>query len=129
MFTKQTCFVLGAGVSKPFKFPVGKELKQAICSPTAISSTTMEELLSISMAFDRNGHLDKGMTKYHVDTASRFIRSFSGSDMYSIDVWLEANQQDKQLLRIGKLAVAAIIIDAETRSKSSGAPVEQDWFA
>jgi hypothetical protein len=116
MFTNQTVFVLGAGVSKPFGFPVGKELKDAICLPTSPRYELMKELLTRA----NNGASN---------TVKRFMEAFHGSDMYSIDVWLEANKKEADLLQVGKCAIAAIIMDAETKAIQLGAPVEKDWFA
>lgn len=127
MFTTPTVFVLGAGISAPFGFPVGRQMKDAICNGGYLDSRGnriatlgpdhMAELIAAAMS-----NPDSSVAK-------RFIDGFRASDLYSIDAWLETNQADDFMLRAGKCAIAAVLMHDECQAVNGGADVNEDWFS
>jgi hypothetical protein len=127
MISSPTTFVLGAGVSAPFGFPVGRQMKDAICNGGYQGAKnyihTLPRDLMASLIAEATGRGDD------LRVANEFLNSFVSSDMYSVDAWLEANGGDKDILNAGKAAIAAVILHAEGVAARDGADVEQDWFA
>jgi hypothetical protein len=128
MFTTPTVFVLGAGVAAPFGFPVGRQMKDAICNGqyrtaggfdvTTLPPSEMADVISRAMG-----------DGYTPGIATEFLDAFRSADLYSVDAWLEANQADKHILKAGKSAIAAVILHAESVAKEKGADVRNDWHA
>lgn len=117
MFRINTCFVLGAGISKPFGFPVGSQMQTAICNSPHIPTTTLVDIMTRVLPSDKSA------------VANKLIEAFKRSDVYSIDNWLETNQEDTDLLTAGKYAITAVIMNAESMGLSTGGYTEGDWFA
>lgn len=113
MFVNPTVFVLGAGVSKDFGFPLGGGLIDDICKSNGGTTSRLVEILKIA---------DKSRTSLFIE---EFIYSLGHSNLHSIDAWLEGN---KKYMSLGKCAIASIIWRAEHRSLRKSADDQNDWF-
>lgn len=117
MIKEPTVFILGAGASRPYGFPSGKELRKEICF-------NFPNQYKIWLA--RNG-LDTSSDPGPYQRAREFSDTFFKSSDPSIDVWLTKN---RKFLRIGKTAIIFRILQAENLSgfrEKSDIP-EQDWY-
>ncbi len=73
MITSNTVFVLGAGASAPYKFPVGWRLREMICQATNPTSQVAKTLLALGC---------------HSEEIRHFARGFQKSNLASIDAYL-----------------------------------------
>lgn len=113
MITKPTLFVLGAGASKPYGFPVAKELKSDICDNISRGENTWKdriEHLSPSYLGKPNAQTDLLSWK----RAEQFGKDFRLSPITSIDEFLE-NRREYRL--VGKASIALSLIPNEIRRK------------
>lgn len=106
MITIPTVLILGAGASRPFGFPTGKELRRNICK----------------------GILDEGTLSNHLQQAGfmrkdliEFAKHFWNSQAISIDSFLEHNSD---FAEIGKCAIHLEIQKASLRKEID----EPDWY-
>ncbi len=102
-------FVLGAGASAPYGFPVGAELKK---------------LLIRASLTDFAGH--PVFQRVQPADYDDFSRIFEFSRTPSIDLFLTRNPQ---FALLGKLAIGHFILEAERRSFARHQVVEDDWYA
>lgn len=112
VITIRTCFVLGAGASKPYGFPLGRELKQRV-----VEITTRPRVTSPlqQLGFDRNGELGS------------FGRALAGSRLPSVDAFL-ANRLE-EFGAVGRAAIAEALIGFERRNLLSGElDPDDDWY-
>jgi hypothetical protein len=95
MITKSTVLILGAGASKPFGYPTGKELKKTIC--------------------DNLGQWEDGFFRsaVNLDAVRDFKEHLTKSPDVSVDAFLEYRPE---FLTIGKLAIASALIPLENES-------------
>ena len=118
----KTALVLGAGASRPYRFPLGKQLKDEIVSSLAPTANRAElaELTGVAT----------------VNELERFFHSLRFSGLTSVDVFLESNPQ---FLDVGKFMIARTLIPFEsveelfvpfeTPVSSSGhLPREVNWY-
>jgi hypothetical protein len=121
VFKRPTVFIVGAGASKEFNLPLGYELKEAISDLLNIGfgegledrdgdSLILRELISIAKASGQTD-LDGIVQKCW------WIRSALPGAL-SIDNFLEVHKDDKQLVKIGKIAITRAILAAERSSKA-----------
>lgn len=113
MIRARTVFVLGAGASKPYGFPVGAELVDHICNEILSNPPTA---LRKRLADRRTGR---------DDAAVAFAGALRGSRAYSIDAFLETNHR---FLAIGKAAIADVLLRAEVPERLDAVDVEEDWY-
>ena len=100
MVKRPTVFVLGAGGSAPYGFPLGGELMQGI----------QYELLRGATAF-RNDLLT---AEFHELALQQFALALKASGLYSIDEFLQWHPEHR---RLGKLAIARMLIPAERHDR------------
>ena len=93
MFKRKTVFVLGAGASLPYGYPLGAELKTQMISLPDMTAVKFVD----SCKFGREVHAD-------------FARRFRGSACSSIDEFLEVN---KDCDALGRLLIAYFIMRRE----------------
>lgn len=116
MITEDTVFVLGAGASKPYGFPLGGELVKEIYS----GFYNRVEALLAKMK-------DPELLEEISDIAKPFVSSLSRSSSNSIDLFLAGNQH---FSKIGKLAIALTILRAERESQFwPNTESDKDWYA
>lgn len=94
MLKKQTVFVLGAGASHPYGFPLGAGLSARICENAIFDQ--LEPWTS-------SGEISKS-------DIEAFVSAFKQSGMLSIDSFLERRDE---YLSLGRLAIAAILCRQE----------------
>jgi len=99
MIEKPTVFVLGAGASFPFGFPIGRALSEHI--------TTLEPGNHYFESLITDGGFSSGEITVLRD-------AFSRSGVNSIDAFLEHRTD---LMEIGKAAIARILIDFEDEAR------------
>ncbi|MDK2979982.1 MAG: hypothetical protein PWQ55_329 [Chloroflexota bacterium] len=108
MISEPTTIILGAGVSKPYGFPIGLDLRNEIIDHTLVRKDwSFWNALSI----DENLVIE-------------FVTRFRDSNIYSIDKFLENNPN---YLQVGKICIAVCIREKEdhknffrTNAKSDG---------
>jgi hypothetical protein len=107
---KRIVFVLGAGSSAVFDFPVGQTLCQQVCSYVRVSGLL--------------GRLLRDYTDFGENEIVRFCDELLMSAQPSVDAFLEHRQE---FLDLGKAAMAVILIREEISSKLWGF-VEANWM-
>jgi len=119
MFKKKTVFIVGAGASKEFGLPVGAELKNAIAYKVNIafqngydqSSGDKKIVEAIRLMLDERGQRDINP----LCQAGRIIAS-AMPQAISIDNFLHTHAEDYDLVFMGKIGIAASILEAERKS-------------
>ncbi len=115
MITKQTVFILGAGASTEYGFPLGAALVQQLIKDTSRNENLGQQLLAAQF---RGNDIDE------------FREKLKFSDSSSIDTFLEGNED--KLVEIGRAAIALTILVKEngcTESQSLvGNPPEDHWL-
>ncbi|THD42848.1 MAG: hypothetical protein E7774_14435 [Bradyrhizobium sp.] len=99
MLTKKTVFVLGAGASAPFNFPIGSALSDQIVSQLHPGNGPYNLLQQFSLFSERE--------------IVFFRETFFQSGKNSIDAFLEHRSN---FMEIGKAAIAAVLIPREQNS-------------
>ena len=130
MISSKTTFILGAGASKPYGFPLGNELVNRICSELTFD---ISKLNSISLAAGiyinqdvstinfftayRLSHLARILISlgYHPQEIDNFRKRLQLSLTPSIDTFLEIN---KDLTDIGKICISYVLLLCESQSRS-----------
>lgn len=99
MITTKTVFVLGAGASHPFGFPLGVELKQRV----------------LENYRDERGHAVHlyNTTKLRENDVSTFVDGLSRSGLSSVDAFLERRPN---FLEVGKATMGIELLYAESSS-------------
>lgn len=96
VYTEATVFVLGAGASSAYGFPLGPQLKNNIVDlPDSVLRTFLEE-----------HNIDQA-------TVESFKRDLRDGDYGTIDYFLERKKRYREL---GALCIATVIADAEAKS-------------
>lgn len=119
MIEIDTVFILGAGASKPYGYPTGKELRSFICSNFTSHFNNI-------LCNDNHTALDiKGD---YTKASIRLSKKFKDSSTPSIDLWLTRNPD---FLDVGKLAITLKIFTDEQKSKfrEDIQYPEQDWYS
>lgn len=114
MIRRRTVLILGAGASQPYRFPIGSELVDQICS----------EILD---APGRTGLITRLEDQYVASAgdAARFAEALRGARTYSIDAFLETKRRFREL---GKAAIADVLLRAEIPKWLDNADVKRDWY-
>jgi hypothetical protein len=112
VITKKSVFVLGAGASKPYGFPIGWELVEKVVGQFGKNEPNREILLQ------HGGFAE--------DLLDEFLRVLDGSGQNSVDAFLE-NQP--RFLDIGKAAMSIVLISCEkTEQLYRQRDVTQNWL-
>ncbi|TCU38757.1 hypothetical protein [Rhizobium azibense] len=119
MFEQRTVFIVGAGASREINFPTGAELTGIIANKVHIAFSNGWEPTSgdkrvigaIQHHLNQKGERD-GNPYYH---AGRAIAS-GMAQAISIDNYLHAHAEEDIITWVGKLGIAASILEAEKRS-------------
>jgi len=105
-------FVVGAGASAPYGFPVGRKLVESICeryTKTAERFRTVEE----------------GRSSSSYDGAAGFCNALRSSGRDSIDLFLSHNPGFDEH---GKTAIAAELLAYENSIPYYNVPADEDWI-
>ncbi|MBC8416161.1 MAG: hypothetical protein H8E11_07005 [Candidatus Cloacimonetes bacterium] len=113
MITEETVFILGAGASRPYGYPTGKELRYKICN------NLIEDLISDSL-------IQKKTSFY--DNIVEFTRTFAKSNNKSIDLFLTRNPNFEFF---GKFSITYYILKSEEQSNNPEELKndEFDWYS
>ena len=118
MISNGIVFILGAGASVPYGYPIGSQLRDDIC---------------LNFKKDMTGHKessggDYGPLKDLIQLVDDFVERFQNSRIRSIDKWLSLNEGYKD---IGKLAIVNAIVKRENRRQLmfEGRDKSFDWFS
>lgn len=106
MFSKPTVFVVGAGAGYDYNMPLGSGLKEKIAAKLRSGDETMVNAL-YPVFSDGPRHYFKEYTN---------TKNFIAGNMElaeSIDNFLHTHSANEKLVAIGKVAIAACILDAE----------------
>ncbi|MFL5764925.1 MAG: hypothetical protein ACJ77K_13355 [Bacteroidia bacterium] len=107
MITRETAFIIGAGGSFPYGFPLGEELvRNIIANLSTIKYTS--ELKDL---------------RFHPSTIQKFGQRLAGSNLRSIDTFLEHQSDDLKLL--GKTAIAQELIKYTAYNKDQ---ISDNWY-
>ena len=114
MIKKKTVFVLGAGASAPYGFPLGDELSDLVRQKLLGQPPALNE-------FAANVRDAGGFSRFDVDL---FAQHLGAAGRYSIDEFLVEHQQYKA---IGKIAIARLLMPYETDAAlDPHAPLDPD---
>lgn len=106
MISKPTVFILGAGASKPYGYPLGWELR--------------ERILALPDDCELFPKLDHAPNEF-----IQFKKALAESPAESIDAFLEHRDE---FTRIGKHAIAAELLKCEQRERLYDPGNEDDWY-
>ena len=112
MIERSTVLILGAGASYPYGLPLGAELRNSICKAADGHGTLAKTLR-------RFANIDIGRT---ID----FARQFKQSHVKSIDAFLAKRSEFTEL---GKLAIAAVLIEKENPEKLVNTIDTEHWYS
>jgi hypothetical protein len=103
---KKTVFILGAGASAPYGFPLGTELKQMMI--TGLNAGYINTLVQ--------NKFDKSLVRNFIDSLRR-------TDHPTIDIFLE---KKKKFREIGAFAIAYILLPLEKEKRLLD---KKDWYS
>jgi hypothetical protein len=110
---RETVFVLGAGASQPYGFPLGAELVDKICAEI--------------IAKDKMGIVPRlEEADFDSDLITRFALAMREARPYSVDAFLET--RGEEFRDVGKAAIADVLARAEDQGGLESAAVEHDWY-
>lgn len=109
----KTIFVLGAGASEPFEYPIGKALKKKLCHE--LSALNIARLLAS----------EKDEIDDYVYTITTFQDNFHKSAENSIDLFLKYNPEFKEL---GKKLIAATLLPIENQDILLDSYNKRNWY-
>ena len=143
MIRTETVFVVGAGASCEFDFPSGNDLRLKIAAALHSRSGSSNRCRDMIVnAFEKlslqpnSVVLDRAIFTSLVTKADMISEGLSHAS--SIDDYIDSYPNDPDVARIGKLAIAACLIEEERlrklRRKSRGEPpdlsnVDDSWIA
>jgi len=117
MIDTPTLFILGAGASKPYGYPTGKELRNILIRE---SSNYLNQFLN------NDGFLSPSEKSKVLRNNREFVEAFRRSNIESIDKFLSFNPS---LESYGKIAITLCILNAEINSLGTiNAKLIQDWY-
>lgn len=118
MITTNTVFILGAGASNPFGYPIGSGLRDAICRNLQGRNANTDEVAQ-ALAEDKGDV--PSIEKAVIEFRDRFYRSSETT----IDAFIENNY--KAYGQIAKLAIAQVLINVEDEEALHFNPKE-NWY-
>jgi hypothetical protein len=114
-------FVIGAGASREFDFPIGNELVSKISELLRIKVDDLERPSSgnreLLASLSRLSHPDpsKRLNQAYVYSTANWVSENMGLAA-SIDNFLDAHRERTLLPEIGKIAIACALLDSEKNS-------------
>lgn len=116
MFKHNTVFIVGAGASTEVGLPTGYELKKKIVEALSFSSKGFNKNeIGAALVDVYNQRFDSLDINRYFKAATDISRAMHGA--LSIDNFLATHQADEDILLMGKLAIASVILEEEGRSK------------
>jgi len=120
LITKNTVFILGAGASKPYGFPTGKDLKKQIC---------LEFIHLLKNECNKRAQFANDQYLVYLAPAEKMISHFSKTPIeISIDKFININSEYKN---IGVSAIIRMIHNAEIYSNlpNINNNNDLDWYS
>jgi hypothetical protein len=111
VITIPTLFVLGAGASEPYGFPLGSELRQLICGAQDVGNAAAHEI--------------QRLLAYAPNELQQMARAFARSNIHSIDQFLAMQPQFEAP---GKLLIAANLCTREDRRVFTNEGLRDHWY-
>ena len=139
MIKLDTTFVVGAGASVDYSFPLGEQLTKQIAEALNMNNSggaPARELIRTTIEITC-GRSDLQYDRQQLFSQARALNA-ALSTASSIDAFLENHSDNKDFELLGKIAIAACLITAERRSelrprhqgeKIDLARVEKSWLA
>ncbi|MBB4345178.1 hypothetical protein [Rhizobium leguminosarum] len=116
MFKHNTVFIVGAGASTEVGLPTGYELKKKIIEALSFSSKGFNKNeIGAALVDIYNQRSDSLDINRYFKAATDISRAMHGA--LSIDNFLATHRADEDILLMGKLAIASVILEEEGRSK------------
>jgi hypothetical protein len=115
MITDNTVFIVGAGASNPYGYPIGTELRLEICD-------MFPKRLNLLLAGSGDIIMESALPI--VRDALSFCQRFRDARIKSIDRYLAINPEFSE---IGKLAIVLSILDVERRHKFDET-LQDNWY-
>jgi hypothetical protein len=112
MIKNSTVLILGAGASCPYGLPLGAELRNSICGMADGHS-------ALAFALHKYADID-------IEEIKNFARQFQRSHIKSIDAFLAKRSE---FTDIGRLAIAAALIEKENPEKLLNAIDTEHWYS
>ena len=112
MIDKNTLFILGAGASQPYGYPLGSELRKLICDLNGEHNSLVHHIAS-----------EGTFTKQEI---INFAEQFRRSGTPSIDKFLSGRSD---LVSIGKLIIGAVLSVREDPDKIFSVDNEDHWYS
>lgn len=109
---QETVFVLGAGTSRPFNYPIGSELKVELCD---VNSLQIAKLLT-----DTDGNQQEVEQRIN-----KFKEHFRKSGLDSIDLFLKRNPN---FTTLGKQLIAYVLLPKEKEDFLFDLNSEKNWY-
>lgn len=124
MITLPTTFVIGAGASQPYGWPLGAALMQ---SARDVHPQSAEHMLAVRAvrAMDRERQMSTAEASAIV---TRVVADIRQHPARSIDAYLETRQRDEQAMRVGRLLLA-ILLGESRAGRPNDPPINgDDWL-
>lgn len=110
-----TTFILGAGASLPYGFPLAEELRKQIINITNVGSSGNMVPTIVKMRFQE-------------DDIKDFKIKFEDARDKTIDAFLYRFRDKKRLVSIAKIAITIALLECERRRSITVEEVDDDWF-
>ncbi|MFL5011593.1 SIR2 family protein [Rhizobium sp.] len=115
MFKRKTVFIVGAGGSKEIGLPTGNELRAKIANALTSSSNGFNRNeIGGALVEIYNQRSERLNISRYFKAAKDISRAMFGA--LSIDNFLATHQADEDIILMGKLAIASVILEEEGRS-------------
>ena len=118
MIRKNTVFILGAGASADFNYPIGYKLRDAICHNLKDNRPNAEKIAK-ALAEDEED------VPYIADAVQKFRDSFYYSSESTIDAFIQNNYEAYG--NIAKLAIAQVLVEVEDDEALHANP-QKNWY-
>ncbi len=123
MIETPTTLILGAGASMPYGFPSGSKLVDDIINLLPVNNYIIR---GETYRLPSNKFIDSlRKLNYNDNFLCQFSESLKGSKLYSIDSFLEINEQYRDL---GKLCIAQVLYKYEDANNLLNIEGEEDWY-
>ncbi len=125
MIEQRTVFVLGAGAHCSYGFPSGKDLKSQIIELVRAQTNTYysnsENMLTQMVRFGAASQDETQPSRFKA-----FAESLERAGQTSIDAFLNANEHQSGFQKIGKAAIAQVLLEKEKSADYH--PKDDDWL-
>lgn len=116
MIEKQTLLILGAGASHPYGFPTGPQLRNIL----------LNKFPSFASKYLGKSRWDENLAKI-----KNFVSRFEKSSDEMIDYFLATNDNNPEIINIGKFGIFTSIYEAEIQSgfREKSIDKDDDWYS